>query len=96
MSEQIRLLAMGDHEFSVDVTEGPNTTTHRVTVPQELLDDLGLPTADQEDEERVVRESFDFLLEREKSTQILPEFPLEVISTYFSDYLDEMRTRLTG
>lgn len=84
---------MGAHEFSVDVTEGATTTTHRVTVPQDLRDDLGLPDVE---EERLVGESFSFLLEKERSTTILPEFPLDEIQNYFPGYLDEMRTRLTG
>ncbi len=93
MSERIRILPMAEHEFSVDVTEGPTTTTHRVTVPQDLRDDLGLPTVD---EETLVAESFAFLLEKEKSTTILPEFPLDEIQNYFDDYLTSMRTRLAG
>jgi len=93
MSEKIDIRPMGSHEFSVDLTEGTTTTTHRVTVPEDLLLDLGAPDAD---EERLVRESFSFLLEKEKSTTILPEFPLDEIQNYFADYLDAMRARLAG
>lgn len=93
MSEKIDIKPMGPHEFSVDVTEGTTTTSHRVTVPEDFLIDLGAPDAD---EERLVHESFSFLLEKEKSTTILPEFPLDEIQNYFADYMDEMRTRLAG
>ena len=93
MSENIRIQTMGPHEYAVDVTEGSTTTTHRVTVPQDLLDDIGRPDAD---EERLVLESFEFLLEKEKSTTILPEFPLDEIQNYFDDYISAMRTRMTG
>ncbi|HET7406224.1 MAG TPA: hypothetical protein VFJ21_03695 [Mycobacteriales bacterium] len=93
MSEKIDVQAMGPHEFSVDVTEGTTKTSHRVTVPEDLLVDLGAPDTD---EERLVHESFSFLLEKEKSTTILPEFPLDEIQNYFSDYMDAMRTRLAG
>lgn len=93
MSEKIEIQAMGPHEFSVDLTEGTTTTTHRVTVPEDLLVDIGAPGAD---EQRLVRESFAFLLEKEKSTTILPEFPLDEIQNYFGDYMDAMRARLAG
>src|SRR4051812_19351926 len=57
MSEKIRIQPLAPHEYAVDVTEGTTHTRHRVVVPTELLDDLGLVDAD---EERVVRESIEF------------------------------------
>lgn len=77
----------GPHSYAVTVTEGENTTNHVVDVPAEMQGD---------DEERLVRESFLFLLEREPATSILPAFPLDTISRYFPDYLAEIRARLTS
>ena len=79
--------------FGVQVTEGDTTTSHRVTVRDAMLDDLALTDADPE---VVVRESFNFLLEREPATSILPEFSLEDIARYFPEYYDELRSRLAG
>ncbi len=83
---------MGPGEFGVQVREGDQTTSHRVTIPESLLDELQLHDADPE---AVVRESFAFLLEREPATSILPEFPLTVIADYFPEYRDELPRRLT-
>jgi hypothetical protein len=83
---------MGPHQFGVQVTEGDTTTSHEVTVPESLLDDLGLVDAD---EERVVRESFEFLLEREPATSIMKEFSLDVISRFFPEYSEELTRRLS-
>ena len=47
-----------------------------------------------EDLERVVRVSFEFLLEREPAASILPEFSLDVIGRYFPEYEDELPRRL--
>ena len=58
---------------------------HRVTVPARFGDD---------DLERVVRASFEFLLEREPPSSILPEFSLDVIGRYFPEYEDELPRRL--
>ena len=55
----IDITAMGPREFGVNVREGEAHTSHRVTVPQGLIDDLHLG---EDDLERVVRESFHFLL----------------------------------
>ncbi len=83
---------MGPHQFGVQVTEGDTTTSHQVTVPESLLDDLNLVDVD---EERVVRESFEFLLEREPATSIQKEFSLDVISRFFPEYSEELSRRLS-
>lgn len=77
---EIAVTAMGPGHFGVQVTEGATTTSHRVSVPEGLLEDLGLPGAD---EEEFVRQSFEFLLAREPAGSILSSFSLEVISSYF-------------
>jgi hypothetical protein len=58
-----------------------------------MLDELDLGQVGGED---VVRESFRFLLEREPSTSILPEFSLDEIGRYFPDYFQELPKRLTA
>jgi hypothetical protein len=58
-----------------------------------MLDELDLGQVEAED---VVRESFRFLLEREPSTSILPEFSLDDIGRYFPDYFQELPKRLSA
>ena len=87
----IQITPAGPHEFGVEVTEGSETTSHRVIVPPSLLDDWGL---DDSDCEAVVRESFAFLMEREPASSILPEFSLAIIPRYFPEYRDELPERL--
>jgi hypothetical protein len=58
---------------------------HRVTVPDRFGDD---------DLERVVQRSFEFLLEREPASSIMSEFSLDVIGRYFPEYEDELPRRL--
>lgn len=82
---------MGPGQYGVQVREGDVETSHRVTVPASLVDDLRVADGD---EESLVRESFAFLLEREPATSILAEFALPTISDYFPEYLDEVRLRL--
>ena len=88
----ITISSMGPREFGVQVRESDLETNHRVTVPESLIDDLQLP---EDDLERVVRESFLFLLDREPASSILPEFSLNEISRYFPEYTDELTTRLS-
>lgn len=90
---EIRITAAGTHEFVVEVTEGEETTSHRVIVPETLLAGWGLEDSDAE---AVVRESFNFLLEREPASSILPEFSLAIIPRYFPEYNDELPDRLGG
>lgn len=82
----------GPREFEVRLREGDGETSHRVTVPEDLIQELGLS---EDDLESVVRESFGFLLEREPASSILPEFSLSVISDYFPEYRQELPRRLS-
>jgi hypothetical protein len=92
MTTGITITPMDAEWFGVQIEEGDTTTTHRVHVTAVLLGDLGLADVDRE---RVVRESFEFLLEREPSSSILSEFSLDVIPRYFPEYYDELRRRLS-
>lgn len=91
----ITVRPIGNHQYGVQVTEGDLTTSHTVTVPEELLDEWGMLDAVAEDEERVVRESIEFLLEREPATSILDDFSLSVIPRYFPEYSEELARRLS-
>lgn len=88
----ITVTPIGPREFEVQVRDGDLTTRHHVTVPTNLIDELQLP---EDDLEKVVRESFAFLLEREPASSILREFSLDVISHYFPEYKRELPKRLS-
>jgi hypothetical protein len=83
---------LAPREFRVQVREAGRETTHQVTVPERLGEGLELR---DDDLERVVRESFRFLLERERATSILARFSLGDISRYFPEYRDELARRLS-
>ncbi len=87
----ITVTSVGSREFEVQVYDGGRETSHHVTVPESLISELQLPEGDLE---RVVRESFDFLLEREPASSIMHEFSLDVISGYFPEYKEELPKRL--
>ncbi|MBA3585221.1 MAG: hypothetical protein H0W36_11970 [Gemmatimonadetes bacterium] len=88
----ITIASTGTREFEVGVRDEDHQTSHRVSVPESLIKELELP---EDDLERVVRESFDFLLEREPASSIMSEFSLDVISRYFPEYPQELRQRLS-
>jgi hypothetical protein len=78
----IRVTPLSGRDYDV-VIDG--TSRHRVTVPARFGD---------EDLERVVHTSFEFLLEHEPASSILDEFSLDVIGRYFPEYEDELPRRL--
>jgi hypothetical protein len=88
----MRVVPMAPGEFGVEVTEGSEVTGHRVRLPAAFLDDLLLGDVDQE---LIVRETFDFLLEREPATSILPQFSLDDVSRYFPEFPEELQRRLS-
>lgn len=76
--------------FEVSVATGGATTTHRVTL--RAADRVRLAGGDT-DAERLIEESFRFLLDREPNTSILGQFDLPAIGHYFPEYASEMRRR---
>ena len=93
---------LGPHQYAVEVAESDThgnapaalSTTHRVRVDEQVLDDLGIINPDQSDEEVLVRESVEFLLERELATSIGDDFELSDLTRRYEDYLSEIPTRL--
>ena len=85
MSVSIKKLR--DDVFEVTVAK-TSTTTHTVTVTDQSLTDL---TDDNATKTQLLEFSFNFLLDREPNTSILSSFDIKVISSYFSDYGDEVR-----
>jgi hypothetical protein len=79
---EIAIAALSERVFDVTID---GSSRHRVTVPTRFGDG---------DLERVVRTSFQFLLEREPASSIMREFSLDVIARYFPEYEDELPRRL--
>jgi hypothetical protein len=77
-----------DGAFRVTVDGG---TEHVVEVPDDYVARLGLADVDRI---RLVRASFEFLLEREPKESIMRSFELSVIERYFPEYPDEIVRRL--
>jgi bifunctional DNA-binding transcriptional regulator/antitoxin component of YhaV-PrlF toxin-antitoxin module len=89
---EITMTPTDPHAYTVTVADGGRRTMHEVTVPAALADQLGVAAAD---EVHLVERSFEFLLEREPATSILPRFELDVIERYFPGYVEEMRRRVS-
>lgn len=79
---QISVESSGGDVYRVVVTQGRGTTTHEVTV---TLEDVAR-YAPGSTPERLLEASFEFLLEREPASSILPRFALPVIERYFPEY----------
>jgi hypothetical protein len=102
----IEITSVGDDDgYTVTLHDAGTTTHHRVGVPSALLVTLGLGSGSGSgsasgsgsgsgDEERLVRMSFEFLLEREPPGSILPVFDLDIIGRYFPEYVATMRRQV--
>jgi hypothetical protein len=75
------------------VDDGRTSGDHAVTVGRADADRLAA-AHDDAAVERLVHETFAFLLEREPRSSILGSFDLTVVSQYFPDYDAEMAHRL--
>ena len=86
----IKVHHVSGDEYEVKVA-GTAQTTHRVTLRDVDRERLGGKDVSAE---RLVEESFRFLLEREPNTSILSSFELPLIGKYFPQYAREIRERL--
>jgi hypothetical protein len=85
---QITVTQQAGGSFRVQTPAG---TSHQVSVPTGFAASLGCGHVAPDE---LVRASFEFLLEREPATSILPEFSLNMISQYFPSYPAEIGARL--
>ncbi|MDR9451562.1 MAG: hypothetical protein RI637_10135 [Acidimicrobiia bacterium] len=87
---EILVTPLGSDLFRVEIREGQSNSVHDVTVtPGDLA-----TFAQGHGPQKLLEESFRFLLEREPKQAILPRFDLPVIARYFPDYPTEIRRRL--
>jgi hypothetical protein len=85
----ILLLSQDDKNFVFNVRI--QNHTYKVRLSREYYKKL---TAGNVEPEELIRKSFDFLLEREPASSILPEFDLPLIGHYFPEYEEAIKDRL--
>ena len=83
----ILVKALSDEEFQVTVN-AKNSTSHNVTLTGDTHQNL---TNGKVNKKELIEFSFKFLLEREPNTSILSSFELNVISTYFPEYINTFK-----
>jgi hypothetical protein len=89
---EILVTSLGSDFYRVEVKESDTQTIHDVTVTPSHLTAF----AQGHNPQKLLEESFRFLLEREPKEAILPRFELGVIARYFPDYPAEIHRRLTA
>jgi hypothetical protein len=82
--------AAGGWVCEVAVEHEGERSRHSVSVSESDLRRWGRGQGDEAVED-LVRRSFDFLLEREPPSSILPRFDLSVIQRYFPEYDQELK-----
>jgi len=87
---EIEVSPQGDG-FRVIVRESSSSTEHVVNVPDDYVSQLELEGCDLE---RLVEESFGFLLEREPKESIMRQFELPVIERFFPEYPRQIRMKM--
>ena len=85
---KLQIDQINNNLFKVFIMDNINTC-HLVTLKDEIFQKL---TQKKITKEKLVNFSFEFLLKKEKNTQILREFELQVISEYFPDYMENIKS----
>ena len=88
--QEIQVQPIAPEEFRVRVTEDGTSTTHLVRVSSKTRARYSPHASGQ----RLVEESFRFLLERERKETISHSFELPLIDRLYPEYRDEIARRL--
>jgi len=78
----IQIKQLAENQFEVTVTDSTETS-HIVDFTEDYYQSL---TGGKIDKSQLIKQSFEFLLEREPNTMIMRKFNLKVIETYFPEY----------
>jgi len=78
-------------QFGVHVGEGERSTHHVVDIDKNFLENLSTKAISPE---ALVKISFEFLLQKESKESILKNFNIEIISTYFPEYEEEIKKEI--
>ena len=84
----IKILELEKDQFSVEVID-KETTFHKVIISDKIHQNL---TGGKVSKTQLLEKSFEFLFDREPNTSILTNFEIQIISHYFSDYANCVRT----
>lgn len=77
-------------KFEVTVNSNAHTK-HIVILPDEYYESL---TRKKVSKVKLIKYSFEFLLDRESNKEILSSFELKIISRYFPDYETKIKKKL--
>ena len=87
----IHIEAAGISKYHVSIDERGRTSRHTVTATPA---DVARYAPEGTSPERLIHASFEFLLEREPASSILPSFALPVIERYFPEYAKVIREQV--
>ena len=85
---KVQIYQINKDLFKVSIKDNIDTC-HLVILKDEIFQKL---TQKKITKKKLINLSFEFLLKKEKNTQILREFELQVISEYFPDYMENIKS----
>jgi hypothetical protein len=91
MPAKIEIEKFDASRFRVRVIDDGSESTHQVTLSQK---DCARIAGGATEPEKLIRKSFEFLLEHEPKESILGRFDLSVIGRYFPEYEGEIKKRM--
>lgn len=89
--DTIEITKIGEDTYQVGVSERGHRTTHEVDVSDEYWHKL---VGGKINKEELLKKSFEFLLKRERNTEIIAKFSLEKINQYFPDFERDIRNAI--
>ena len=91
MSIDVKIISQDDnYTFDATVNEEISSTRHLVTMEKDFFNNLNTEV----NPEKVIEESFLFLLTKEPKEMIYSKFDVSIISSYYHDFLDYLSGKI--
>lgn len=91
MSQAVTIMKLTDREYAVEVHEGIETTDHKVSIPEDLVDEFALS---EEQLPQFTEQAVLFLLESRPVTSLPHDLDLSDVRREFPDFVPELQARL--
>ncbi|MGM0441950.1 MAG: hypothetical protein ACQEQC_05990 [Elusimicrobiota bacterium] len=85
----IKVKSISETEFKVEIIDQKSEEEYRVTLDKDYYQKL---TKGKKSPEDLIKDSFEFLLKRESKEMIISRFNLKVISKYFPEYEEKIKS----
>lgn len=91
MADKLRMESLAEHRFLLTCSEADELVEIQVYAEPSVVERIGL---DGVDEQRIVRATADFLLERQRADELPGKIDLDEVVAAYDGFIDDIQRRI--